>query len=949
MSAGVGAGAGKTTEAARESGARLGTPGREMLRSLKLLPPEAGESMEVQLGTWWLTRIGALILVMGGVFFGVYVSANATPAVRLAELVAGIVAAGALGLWLERRQREFGGVLFGAALAMLFFSAFAAYAIKPVKVLESAGMGAAWQFVVAAGIVGAALWRNSPVIATMATLCGFVACIFSFVQGFENFALMAALVLSAGALALGVLREWMRPQQVSVPLAYVVYAGVMAGWMGPPREAPGFWGTICFPLTTMALFIAGDWDGRRRGVKIEEHLRKLLMVMNTSAAIGLGLVAVLNLHADRVGTFYFAFGAAMLGAAGLYWRTRPGDGLFHLFFVKGTALVTLGLITELEARTRWVAIAVESLVLLVSARRSRRKLIEFLAWATWGVSFLFYLAELLRVLNSMERPGVWTVEAMSATGYVLFSTWLACVMVRWMRGEGAGGEAAGNTLGRIAGEDPVLRVTGAAIVAVLAGIGGVLAVVSSVGETNRPLGWMVLTVLIVGAARFGGHWAGWLAGGMPLLAAHLGFRAKYRLWGGDNPRWIDSAGDSAFVMQLWMNGAAVVGLTLAGALALDLLAGRRGAEGDGGGALDASDASGASDASDAVAGDRRQGMVIGAALLHAVWMFALMTALFDVGTFDWYLIGAVVVAGCVAAGATVWRSRHLADLAVLPLAIALWDLSLGRHEVDGRELVERLREPGTSAGVLVAAAAGGYAFAVGCHVWSKVRERFALLGPGEAYGWLQLGVASGVGLGVMRALVTEDVNLMWVVAGVGGAMALLARWPGMVWGAAWGVVHVLVAHALFYRLALEGAGMDAAVGRSVAAAGVTLGLAAGARGLVGEKVGAAVLAGAQGALGGLGMLMLMVLFEVQKGTLAMYTTPLWGVSAVVVFALGLGARVRPLRIVSLVALAWCVARIFLVDASSALQRIYAFIGVGAVLMVVAFLYHRFRDRIQQIK
>ena len=102
-----------------------------------LRPPKPKGNLEVQLGTWWATRIGALLAVICVVFFGVYVSRNAAPMLRFCEILAASLGMALAGLWLERRYERFGGVIFSGGLALLYFTAFAAYAVQPVRIIQS--------------------------------------------------------------------------------------------------------------------------------------------------------------------------------------------------------------------------------------------------------------------------------------------------------------------------------------------------------------------------------------------------------------------------------------------------------------------------------------------------------------------------------------------------------------------------------------------------------------------------------------------------------------------------------------------------------------------------------------------------------------------------------------------------------------------------------------------
>lgn len=68
----------------------------------------------------------------------------------------------------------------------------------------------------------------------------------------------------------------------------------------------------------------------------------------------------------------------------------------------------------------------------------------------------------------------------------------------------------------------------------------------------------------------------------------------------------------------------------------------------------------------------------------------------------------------------------------------------------------------------------------------------------------------------------------------------------------------------------------------------------------------------------------------------------WGVSASVVFVSGLVFRARPYRLVGLAGLMLCILRMFIVDIDDTLNRIFAFFAVSIVLLIIGYLYHRFR-------
>ncbi|MBC8009220.1 MAG: DUF2339 domain-containing protein, partial [Burkholderiales bacterium] len=177
---------------------------RDWLERLQLWPPATDEegNAEARLGAWWATRIGALLAVIGVVFFGVYVSLHTPPWVKFCELLAVALGVTALGAWLERRLPAFGAVVFAGGLALGFFTAYAGHVVPAVRVFDSIWASVFWQGVAVAVIVGAALWRRAPLIATMAIGLGHVTAVFSGRGGFDGFALGAAALLGVVAVAL---------------------------------------------------------------------------------------------------------------------------------------------------------------------------------------------------------------------------------------------------------------------------------------------------------------------------------------------------------------------------------------------------------------------------------------------------------------------------------------------------------------------------------------------------------------------------------------------------------------------------------------------------------------------------------------------------------------------------------------------------------------------------
>ena len=89
------------------------------------------------------------------------------------------------------------------------------------------------------------------------------------------------------------------------------------------------------------------------------------------------------------------------------------------------------------------------------------------------------------------------------------------------------------------------------------------------------------------------------------------------------------------------------------------------------------------------------------------------------------------------------------------------------------------------------------------------------------------------------------------------------------------------------------------------------------------------------------LLTVLISLEVQRS----YLTAAWGLEGVVVFVMALKLGERAFRWFSLALLVLCLGRLVMVDvwALNPLGRIVSFMGLGAALLVVSFLYARNRD------
>ena len=847
-----------------------------LLDALHLLPPAQG-SGEVHLVAWWTTRIGMLLAVLGVVFFGVYVSINTPPWVKLTELGIVSVVIAALGTRLEARLPKFGSVLLGGGLSLLYFTALAAYAVPAVKVTDDLMLAAGLQLGALGLLFGTALRRGSPTVATMATLFGFVSAFLSLEVGFDDFALIGALGLTVIGVFLRRWRGWAVPLGVSAVLQYTVHVTLaFTVWQSgigtrDPAFAFGIVG-LGFLLVFLSAVIEGPMvDGRMaRG-------QRWIQSINAPVAVLAGfLVAAVVLPDGNLSRYFFGSAVVALASAFWMWRLAPADSLFSMFAVKAAALAGLGICTEWGDRTRWIALCIEAFVILAAARRTRKPVLLWIAGLAWLLSLAFFFDDTGKLPEQMASWGGPLTAA-----YVLASPLLFIAIARSWPGE----------TGKAPDLVPVLLTVPALLPAL--GASGLF-----VDLAWGPLALLGLSSGLVLLARA-------LRSLVPLPAAAILLAYAHGAIHSFDPT-------NHGLLWLWL-GAGSVGLATAcgGWLCAEVVAKTH--EKWGGSLITLG------------TGLMAAGLVLVSAGFFHTWpipiaagLTALVAALVTwtgVGTRRLSLVGSGVLL-LAATVALAWY-RWLESAPGPGMEFWYWKAALGallvfaglihpgpvRHEL---EFQLRFREACSVA-------------AVTCLIltWTVIDQT---LGPAwapwvtVALGFVYLGLGfarqSAIGMTVASAL---SMLMMATIAGD-------RQWPPE--AGPW----VALAGAVATGLAL--AAYPALTDRRWPWSGRRL-----------RSIWMGVHAG--------GALLFILTIAVTAGAPWMdVASVLWALGGIAVFFLGLFFRSRPHRIFGLMALAACIARVFLVDINSTLYRIAAFIVLGAVLLWVGFSYERFRHLIE---
>ncbi|HEY0552306.1 MAG TPA: DUF2339 domain-containing protein, partial [Verrucomicrobiae bacterium] len=196
------------------------------------VPPEARqrETFEMKLGTYWLVRVGIVMLLTGLVFLGTYAYKNYIgkfgPPGKVAILYTASAALLGFGGWLQRKRekeslRNYGQVLFAGGLAAVYFTTYAAHHLEALRIIASPVIDALLLLAWGAVTVWIADRRKSEVLALFAVGLAYYT---SAITPVGLFTLGSNLVLTAAAVFFLVRNRWTKLSFISVLATYGGFA-----------------------------------------------------------------------------------------------------------------------------------------------------------------------------------------------------------------------------------------------------------------------------------------------------------------------------------------------------------------------------------------------------------------------------------------------------------------------------------------------------------------------------------------------------------------------------------------------------------------------------------------------------------------------------------------------------------------------------------------------------
>ena len=343
-------------------------------------PVPEERSFELRLGTYWMVRIGIVLLLTAMVFLGNYAYRNffgkLGPAGKVSLLYvvsAGLMAAGA---WWQRKAvkeslRNYGQVLFAGGLAAVYFTTYAAHHIPNLRVIPSPLLDGVLLLAWAGFMAWVADRRKSEVLALFAVGLAYYT---SIITPVGYFTLYSNLVLTLAGVFFLVRNRWAGLTFVSVIASYAGYA-----YWRFMVHGPATWGSPSESLWNGAGFLLAYWTIFTVAVFLSKHAsfappaRAAFLTLNNVEFFALFVLTLLQSGQTGFWRFSLCYGVALLCLAEVARRFLSDEPLVkNLYLTQGLLLVTIGIIARYAGLQLAVLLAAESVVLftLGLARKS---------------------------------------------------------------------------------------------------------------------------------------------------------------------------------------------------------------------------------------------------------------------------------------------------------------------------------------------------------------------------------------------------------------------------------------------------------------------------------------------------------------------------------------------------------------------------------------------------
>ena len=384
--------------------------------ALAALPEKT--SFEMQLGTFWLVRVGIVMLLAGLAFFANYAyhhivgKLGAAGKISLLYLASGLLLGA--GAWWQRRNakatlKNYAQVLFAGGLAAVYFTTYAAHHVPPLRVIGSAlldgGLLLAW-----AGVIAWLADRHKSEI--MAIFAIGLAFFTSVITRVGEFTLYSNLILTLAAVGFLVRNRWAALSFASLVTSYAGYA-----FWRFLRDDGWRWALPDENLWLGAIFLAGYWlvftvaTFWSRSEKLSGASRAAFLTLNNGAFFILFLLTMLQVRSGGFWKFSLGYGVTLLALALAAKKFLSAEPLAkNSYLTQGLLLVTLGFIAKFSGLQLALVLGAESVALFLLGSQRRSPVLKSFAALAAALASGWCVAG----LKQFDAAGLWTGGGLGA-------------------------------------------------------------------------------------------------------------------------------------------------------------------------------------------------------------------------------------------------------------------------------------------------------------------------------------------------------------------------------------------------------------------------------------------------------------------------------------------------------------------------------------------------------
>jgi len=380
-------------------------------------PPGKG-SFEMRLGTYWLVRIGIVMLLTGVVFFGNYAYHNFIgklgPGGKIGLLYLASFTILGVGAWWQRKEtkealRNWAQVVFAGGLALVYFTTYFAHIIPTLCVIPSALMDGALLVGWAGFIVWIADRKKSEVLALFAVVLAYYASVITTVGGFT---LYSNLILTLVAVIFLVRNRWAGLTVATLVGSYASYAFWRFfhhgewHWANPDE---GLWFGAYFLGAYWVMFTVAGFLSQHKNLSGTN--RAAFLTLNNGAFFTLFILTMFEVRTGKFWEFALGYGAALLILTALARRVHPAEpSVKNAYLTQGLLLVTIGFITKYSGFKLGLLLGAESVVLYVLATQRGSLIMRLFAYACAAMAVGWSAVDLER----FDPKGIWVGAGLGA-------------------------------------------------------------------------------------------------------------------------------------------------------------------------------------------------------------------------------------------------------------------------------------------------------------------------------------------------------------------------------------------------------------------------------------------------------------------------------------------------------------------------------------------------------